>query len=460
MKEFDLIVKNGLIATESDEYYADIGISDGKIVQIGTDLNNAADVIDAAGMLVIPGGIDIHTHIDAPLHGTHTLDDWYQGTVSAAFGGVTCVVDYPMQEIGHSLRDIVNKWSDKARDKAIIDYSFSPVITERTEDVYKEIPQLIKEGFPSFKIFMAYSYRAHDEEIIRLLDLISSNGGILGIHCENDWAIGYLASKLVKEGKVETKYHPVSRPPVAEADATSRVIRLAEMVDAQVLIVHLSCEEALQEAAKAREKGSKVYVETCTHFLKLDKELYDQPVEEAAKYVITPPLREHKDREALWNGLKTGAISIVSSDHCAYPMSEKLRLGKGDFTKMPHGAPGIETRLPVVFSEGVSKGRISLQRFVSAVSTNPARLAGLYPRKGTLAVGSDADITIIDPNKKVRLATETMHSNCDFSPFEGYITDGYPVITIAGGRVIVKDGNLNAKPGAGKLVKRDLFKPF
>lgn len=460
MMKFDLIVKNGKVITSTDEYDADIGIKNGKIMCISAGLDNADEIINAAGKLVMPGGIDIHTHIDAPLHGTHTLDDWYQGTVSAAFGGVTCVVDYPMQEHDHSLKDIVLKWESKAAGSAVVDYSFSPVITERNESVYQEIPGLIRDGYTSFKIFMAYAFRARDEEIIKLLDLISSNGGILGIHCENDWAIDYLAMKLIKQGRTEAKYHPVSRPPVAELDATSRVIRLAEMIDAQVFIVHLSAKEALTEVRNSRARGQKVYAETCTHFLILDKAVYDQPIEEASKYVITPPLREEEDRKALWNGIRSGDISIVSSDHCAFPLKEKLRLGTGDFTKIPHGAPGVEVRLPVVFSEGIGKGRITLQQFVNVVSTNPAKLAGLYPGKGTLTVGSDADIVIFDPEKKVTLRTGNMHSNCDFSPFEGFEVVGYPVVTISGGRIIVKDGKLLAKPGSGRLIKRSGFIPF
>jgi dihydropyrimidinase len=460
MSKFDLIIKGGKIVTCSEEYFADIGIKDGKIACIADELCDAAEIYIAHDKLVMPGGIDIHTHIDTPLNGSRTLDDWYQGTVSAACGGVTCVVDYPMQEAGHSVRHIVDKWYKKADGSAVIDYSFSPVITQRTPEVYEELPQLIADGYSTMKIFMAYAYRARDEEIIKLLDIISTNGGLLGIHCENDWAIDYLAQKLLAQGKVEPKYHPISRPPVTEEEATSRVIKLAEMVGANVFIVHMSAKGPLEQVRMARAKKNNVYAETCTHFLLLDKAVYDQPLEEAAKYVITPPLREKEDRDALWQGIISGDISIVSSDHCAFPLKEKLSLGEGNFTKIPHGAPGVEVRLPVVFSEGVNKGRISTRKFVEITSTNPAKIAGLYPQKGTLAVGSDADIVVIDPDVEVTLSVKQMHSNCDFSPYEGFKVKGYPVATLSRGTFIYKDGGVLGKRGHGRFVKRNRFEPF
>ncbi len=427
MAWFDLIIRDGRIITSAEDYRADIGIKDGKVACIGTELGEAGAYYDAKGKWVMPGGIDIHTHFDTPLNGSHTMDDWYQATVSAACGGVTCVVDYPMQEAGHSVRDVLDKWHANAGGKAAIDYGFSPVVTQRTPEVYAEIPKLIEEGYTTMKVFMAYWHRIGDDELIHMIDLVSSNGGLLGVHCENDKAIDYLVEKLLAEGKTESKYHPVSRPQQAEADATARAIRLAEMVDANVFIVHMSAKEAVAEVHAARARGNYVYAETCTHFLLLDKALYDQPLEEAAKYVITPPLREQADRDALWNAINAGDIRIVSSDHCAFPFQDKLRLGQGDFTKIPHGAPGVEARLPIVFSEGVNKGRITPQKFVEIVSTNPARIAGLYPEKGTLAVGSDADIVVFDPDKELTMSIGMLHNPCDFFPYEGVKVKGYRV---------------------------------
>ena len=458
--KYDIIIKNGKVFTAGDEYAADIGIKDGKIAAIAVGLDDGEKVIDAKGKWIFPGAIDIHTHLDAPLHGSHTLDDWYQGTYTAAFGGVTCVVDYPNQVVGESLRQTFERLINNAKDKAVIDYSASPVITDRSETVYEELPQLIEEGFPTYKVFMAYDFRVNDAELTKLLDVISSAGGILGVHCENDLAIQYMTQKMIEEGKTEPKYHPLSRPPVTEEEATGRVIRTANMVDAPVLIVHVSAKGALREIAAAKNRGEKVYAETCPHFLLLDEEVYDQPIEEAAKYVVTPPIRNEEHREALWDALRAGTISLVSSDHCAFSIKEKLRLGTGAFNKIPHGAPGIETRVPLLFSEGVMKERITPNKFVELVSTNPAKIAGLFPQKGTIAVGSDADILIMDPEQKHVISVDTLHGVCDFTPFEGWETQGWIDTVLSRGNIVIEEDELKAEPGSGKLVKRERFKAF
>lgn len=460
MAQFDTIIKSGLVTTAEGQFCADLGIRDGRIVSIADMLTDADRVIDAEGMLVCPGGIDIHTHLDTPLNGSHTLDDWYQGTVSAACGGVTCVVDFPKQEAGHSLHEIVEKWKQKAGPKAVIDYSFSPVITQYGDDVYAEIPSLVEEGFPGFKVYMAYWHRIGDHELIKMLDVIHRSGGILGVHCENDWAADYLIEDLLAKGKTEPKYFPQSRPPVIEQDAVERAIHLARLVDAELYIVHTSCQAALEVEARARAEKKNIYVETCPHFLTTDDSVYDQPLEEAAKYVITPPLRKKTDIEALWQGISSGTVDLVSSDHCAFPYQDKLRMGRENFSTIPHGAPGVEARIPLVFSEGVSKGRISASKFVEIVSTNPAKLAGMYPQKGTLSIGSDADIMLIDPTLSVTLSTEQMHSNCDFSPYDGFRVKGYPVLTMSRGDVVYEKGRVLAARGRGKLVFRSRFQPF
>lgn len=460
MKKFDLIIKNGSVFTASEEYSADIGIEGGKITQIGSGLEDAVKIINADGKYVLPGAIDIHTHIDASLHGSHTLDDWYQGTCAAAFGGVTCIVDYPLQRPGESLRETIENNRSRAKNKAVVDYSFSPVITDRAEAVYRELSDLIEEGFPTYKVFMAYDFKVCDEELIRLLDVISRSGGLLGVHCENDWAIAHLTQKLVQEGRTEPKFHPISRPPASEDEATGRVIKIASLLNAPVLIVHVSSKGALREINEAKFNGENVYAETCPHFLLLDEKVYDQPVAEAAKYVVTPPIRTAAHRKALWSALASGAVSIVSSDHCAFPLKEKLRLGSDVFTKIPHGAPGIETRIPLLFSEGVMKGRLTVNKFVEVVSTNPAKLAGLYPDKGTIAVGSDADILIMDANRARMISVDALHSVCDFTPFEGYQARGWPVTVISRGRIVVNNDECLADPGTGQLVSRKKFKVF
>ena len=458
---YDVIIKNGTVRTAGEEYVADIGVKNGKIATIASDITGSNKIIDATDKFVFPGAIDIHTHINAPLHGSHTLDDWYQGTYAAAFGGVTCIVDYPNQKQGESVRSTIERLIEEAEGKAVVDYSCSPVIIDRTEEVYKEIPQLIEEGFPTYKVFMAYDFKVNDSELIRLLDIIGNNGGLLGVHCENDLAIEYLAQRMIDEGKLDPKYHPVSRPPEAEEEATERVIKIAEMVKAPVLIVHVSAKGALREIAEAKNRGIYVYGETCPHFLILDEKVYDQPIEKAAKYVVTPPIRSKVHRDALWNAIKAGTVSLVSSDHCAFPMGEKLRLGKGaPFTKIPHGAPGIETRVPLLFSEGVMKGKITLNKFVELVSTNPAKLAGMYPKKGTIGIGCDADIMIVDRENEYTISVDMLKGAADFTPFEGYKVKGWPETVISRGNIVVDNGKMIAEPGAGRLIRRNKFKVF
>lgn len=461
MKSYDLVIKNGTIVSSSEIYQADIGVKDGIIVEISSNIEGEAKkVIDALGKYVCPGAIDIHSHIDSLLHGTRTKDDWYDATVSAAFGGVTCVVDYCMQNPGQPLRQILDEWYGRACDKAIIDYSFSPVIAEKNEQTYKEIGKVIEEGFINLKVFMTYNWRVQDYELLKIMDITAENGGLLMVHAENDLAIDYLAEKLLKEGKTSPKYHVVSRPPEAEEEATGRVISLAGMINAPVFIVHMSCEGAVNRLIKARASGQAVYGETCPHFLLLDKSKYDLPGFEPAKWVITPPLREAKDQNALWHALGCGAISTVGSDHCAFPLEDKERIGKEKFTMIPHGTPGIETRVPLLFSEGVVKRRISLNKFVEIVCTNPAKVAGLYPQKGNLAVNFDADIMIIDPQKKVVITNDILHSKTGFTPYEGWEVQGYPTYTISRGKILVENGQLLAEKGQGRLVKRKAFRPF
>jgi dihydropyrimidinase len=452
----ELVIKNGTIVTALDTFEADLGIADGKIVQIGKNLPKVGKVIDAKGCYVCPGSVEIHTHIDAPMHGSRTADDWHTGTISAACGGVTTVIDYPNQVPGHSLREIIDEWKKRAGEKSVIDYSFAPAIQEITPSVWEEIPKLIEEGYPNFKVFMTYAWRKGDYEITRLLDTLKALGGLLSIHCENGWAIDYLIEKALKEGKTSPFYHEATRPDVMEEETSMRVSLLAEMLDAPVYIVHMSSGKALQRVQEIKGRGGMIYVETTPHFLVFTKDVYTKEPMEAAKFVCTPPFRQISDIDALWKGIRNGSVSTVGSDHCAFFLKAKA-VGLDDFPHIPHGAPGIETRVPIVFSEGVSKGRISVNKFVEVMCTNPAKLFGCYPEKGTIRIGSDADIMIIDPNKEVTMTRGLLHSQADYTPYEGMKLKGYPIVTISRGDVLWQGGKFTGKAGRGNWIYRKKF---
>jgi dihydropyrimidinase len=452
----DLVIKNGTIVTASESYEADVGIAGGKIVQIGKSLSKEDKVIDARGCYVCPGSVEIHTHIDAPMHGSRTADDWYSGTVSAACSGVTTVIDYPNQVPGQTIRDIIEEWKDRAKGKSVIDYSFSPAIHDLTPAVWKEIPSLIEEGYPSYKVFMTYEWRKDDYEIIRLLDTLKQYGGLLSVHCEDGWAIDYMIEKALAEGKKSPVYHEATRPDVFEEETSMRVALWAEMLGAPVYIVHMSSGKAMERIREVKGRGGMVYAETTPHFLVFTKEVYRKEPMEAAKFVVTPPFRQSSDIEALWRGLRSGTISTIGSDHCAFFLKAKA-VGLDDFPHIPHGAPGIETRIPVVFSEGVSKGRISVNKFVEVMCTNPAKIFGCYPEKGTLRIGSDADVMIIDPEKEVTMTHRLLHGRADYTPFEGMKLKGTPVITLSRGEVLWMDGTFKGEAGRGKLIRRKKF---
>jgi len=458
-----LVIKNGTLVTSGETFVADLLIDGEKIVRIGKDIQGDHQVIDAKGKYVCPGGVEIHTHIDGILHGMRTVDDWYYASLGAAYGGTTTIVDFPMQGQEQKLSETIEEFKERATGKSIVDFAFTPIISQYTEETYDEIPKLIEAGVPSFKAFMYYDWKVDDYNLARVLDVIGSNGGILGIHCENAGTIDYLANKAIKEGKTGPEWHAPTRPVSTEVDATIQVLKVAGELGVPVLIVHMSAGDAVAELAKARARGVLAYGEAMPHFLLLDELEYDKPGYESMKVVITPPLREKDNHTTLWASLRSGTLSTVGSDHCAFPYKDKVRLYEtrgATFNMIPHGAPGIETRLPLIFSEGVSKDRLDVNRFVEVVSTNPAKLAGLYPRKGTLAVGSDADITIIDPEKEVTISVEALHGKTDYTPFEGWNLKGFPVTTISRGSILIEDGELKAEPGTGKYLKRDKFKPF
>ncbi|MBD3305010.1 dihydropyrimidinase [candidate division KSB3 bacterium] len=459
----DLIIRNGTVVTASEIMRADVGVNDGKIVAIADTLDDGATSIDAAGKYVFPAGVETHTHIDGVLHGMRTVDDWYYASMGAACGGTGTIVDFPMQGQTQTVQETVDEFKGRAEGKSILDFAFTPILSQHTEATYAEIPGLIDAGIPSFKVFMYYDWQISDYNLAKMLDTVGSHGGILAIHCENAGTIDYLGDKAISQGKVGPEWHAPNRPVSTEVEAASRVMYVAGEIGAPVLIVHISAAPVVEEIAKAKARGVLVYGETMPHFLCLDDSRYDQEGYEGMKAVITPPLRPKEHQQALWNGLKFGLLSTVGSDHCAFPYKDKIRLyetrGK-IFPMVPHGAPGIETRIPLLFSEGVSKGRISLTRFAEVIATNPAKLFGLYPQKGTLAVGSDADILIIDPDKEVTIRQSMLHGKTDYTPYEDWPVKGYPVTTISRGTVVVQDGEVVVEPGHGKFLKRQKFQPF
>ncbi|MFQ5724335.1 MAG: dihydropyrimidinase, partial [Terriglobia bacterium] len=387
---FDTLIQGGTIVTAADTYVADIGIVDGRIAAISRELPREAarQTLPAQGLMVIPGGIDVHTHIDMPFGGTTSSDDFETGTIAAAFGGTTTLIDFAIQYKGQSLRTAFDAWRKKAEGKAAIDYAFHCIVTDLPDARLKEMNALVREGVSSFKLFMAYPgvFLVEDGVIFKAMSQAAQNGALICMHAENGGAIDVIVQRALAEGKTAPKYHALTRPTTAEAEATGRAIALAEMAGSPVYIVHLSCNEALEKVREARDRGLPVYAETCPQYLFLSLENFDVPGFEGAKYVFTPPLREKWHQEKLWAGLAQDRLQVVSTDHCPFCYKDQKEMGKGDFTKIPNGGPGIEHRLSLVYTGGVHAGRFSPNRFVELVSTTPAKLFGLYPRKGTIAV--------------------------------------------------------------------------
>ena len=458
---FDTIIVNGRVATATDTYIADLAINDGKISAIGQSLprENAGKIIDAAGKYVFPGGIDVHTHLDMPFGGTTSADDFETGTRAAAFGGTTTLIDFAIQYKGQTLRTAFETWMQKASGKTVCDYAFHCIITDLAGAQLDEMNALVREGVTSFKLFMAYPgvFMLDDASIFKALRTTAKNGALVCMHAENGGAIDVIVQQALAEGKRAPKYHALTRPTTAEAEAVSRAIALAEMAGAPLYIVHLSCNEALEKVREARDRGLPVYAETCPQYLYLSLDNFDAPGFEGAKYVFTPPLREKWHQEKLWNGLKTDHLQVVSTDHCPFCFKEQKELGRDDFTKIPNGGPGIEHRMSLIYSGGVAGGRFSVNRFVELVSTTPAKLFGLYPRKGTIAVGSDADLVIFDPNRKHTISAKTHHMRVDYSMFEGIQVTGMPDAVLSRGRVVVEEDKFLGRAGAGEFLKRALY---
>jgi dihydropyrimidinase len=452
-----LLIKNGTVVTATDLYHGDVFIEGEKVTALGTNLSMPADgVLNAAGRYVIPGGIDCHTHLDMPFGGTTSADDFESGTIAAAFGGTTSIVDFAIQYRGQTLHHAWETWMKKADGKAAIDYGFHMIITDLSESVEDEMDALVRQGVTSFKLFMAYPgvFMLDDATIFRAMLRTGKNGGTICMHAENGGVIDVLVKKALAEGKTAPKYHALTRPARAEGEATHRAIALAEMADVPVYIVHLSAAEALEMVTEARDRGLPAYAETCPQYLFLSYDNYEEPGFDGAKYVMSPPLRPRETQDRLWRGLAFNDLQAVSTDHCPFCMKEQKTLGRDDFSKIPNGAPGIETRMSLVYDGGVRAGRISLNRWVELTSTSPAKIFGLFPRKGTIAPGSDADIVIFNPDAKTTLSAKSLHMKVDYNPYEGREVVGVSETVISRGRVIVEDGRFAGRPGAGAFVKR------
>jgi dihydropyrimidinase len=453
------LIKNGRVITAEQDYTADIFIEKNTITTIGATLAMQADTtIDARGKYVIPGGVDVHTHMDMPFGGTTSSDDFETGTRATAFGGTTCLIDFAIQSKGTKMRDALDVWWKKG-ERATIDFGLHMIVTDLPEAHLEDMNEMVREGVTSFKLFMAYPnvLMVDDATIFRAMRQTGNNGALVCMHAENGGVIDLLVQKALAEGKTAPIYHALTRPTTAESEAVNRAIALAQMAGAPVYIVHLSSADALEKVSEARDKGVPVFAETCPQYLLLSIEDLDRPNFEGAKYVFTPPLREKWHQNKLWEGLRNNTLQVVSTDHCPFCFKEQKELGRDSFAKIPNGGPGVENRLQLIHHHGVNQKRISLNRWVEIVSTTPAKMFGLYPRKGTIAVGSDADIVIWDPNKEVTISAKSHHMRVDYSMFEGFKVKGDAEIVLSRGETVVDKGKWLGKAGRGTFMKRDTY---
>jgi len=450
------LIRNGRVITAVDDYKADILIEGETISTIGNKLDIEADrVIDAANKLVIPGGIDPHTHMELPFGGTQSSDDFHTGTVAAAYGGTTSIIDFAVQNKGESLISGLDRWHQKAEGKCAIDYGFHLITTELEDNQIEEMHTLMDEGVTSFKLFMAYPgvFLVDDATIYRAMSAAGSRGGLICMHAENGIVINEIIKHALAEGKTAPKYHALTRPTIAEAEGVHRAIAIAEMAEAPVYIVHLSCADALNQVREARDRGIPAFAETCPQYLFLSIDDYGEGFN-GAKYVMTPPLREKSNQAELWKGLKMDDLQVISTDHCPFCMKEQKELGKSDFTKIPNGAPGVEHRVPLIYNGGVVENRISLNRFVELTSTAAAKMFGLFPKKGTIAVGSEADLVVFDPEREQTISVKSHHMNVDYSAYEGKKIKGVVETVLSRGRVIIENSAYHGKAGDGQFLKR------
>jgi dihydropyrimidinase len=456
-----VLVKGGRVVTAADDYVADVYVEDETVSLIGRGLDVSADkVIDASGKYVLPGCVDPHTHLDMPFGGTVTIDDFESGQTAAAFGGTTCHVDFVIQPRGQSFAEALETWHEKREDKAVIDNGFHMAVTDlQAGGSLEELAGLPDQGVTSYKLFMAYkgALMVDDETLFRTMEVAAETGALVLVHAENGDAIDVLVKQALAEGKTEPRYHALTRPPETEGEATNRAIQLARVAGSPLYVVHVSCEEAIEPIRIARDKGWNVHGETCTQYLFVDYTFLERPEFEGGKYVYTPPPRDKANQEKLWRAVRTDVLSVISTDHCAFLWDGQKTLGRDDFSKIPNGGPGLEDRLKMIHEFGVRQGRISLSRMVELLATNPAKLFGLYPRKGTIAVGSDADLVVFDPERGETITAAASHSKTDYNLYEGTEVTGVPETVLLRGQVLVEGGELVAKPGVGRFVKRARF---
>ncbi|MDP8982859.1 MAG: dihydropyrimidinase [Acidobacteriota bacterium] len=452
------LITNGTIINATTTQTADILIDGDTIKDVAPNIphDRASRIIDATSMLLFPGGIDAHTHLDMPFGGTVSADDFETGTRAAAFGGTTTLIDFAIQPKGTRMRDALDTWWKKAENRATIDYGLHMIVTDLGECGLEDMDDMVREGVASFKLFMAYPgvLMVDDATIFKALTQTGKNGALICMHAENGGVIDVIVQRALAEGKTAPIYHALTRPVTAEAEAVNRAIAMAEMAGAPIYIVHLSSEDALNKVREARDRGLPAFAETCPQYLLLSVEELARPNFEGAKYVFTPPLREKHHLPKLWDGLKHDHLQVVSTDHCPFCFADQKVLGKDDFTKIPNGGPGVENRLQLIYHHGVNSGKLSLQRFVEITSTAPARIFGLYPRKGVIAPGSDADIVIWDPEARHTISASTHHMRVDYSMFEGFEVKGNARTVLSRGEVVVDHGKFHAKAGRGQYLRR------
>jgi len=456
-----VLIRGGRVITAADDYVADLFVENETITLIGESLDLQADrVIDAAGKYVLPGCVDPHTHLDMPFGGTVTIDDVESGQTAAAFGGTTCHVDFVIQGQGQTFAAALDGWRAKAAGKQVIDMGYHMAVTDLDEGgTLEELATLPDQGVTSYKLFMAYkgALMVDDETLFRTMEVAAKTGALVMVHAENGDVIAVLVEQALAAGHTEPKYHALTRPPEAEGEATNRAIQLARLAGAPLYVVHVTCKEAVEPIALAREKGWDVWGETCTQYFFNSLDDIAKPNFEGAKYVYSPPVRDKSNHDVLWNAVRTDALSVISTDHCAFLFDGQKTLGKDDFSKIPNGGPGLENRLQMIHEFGVRAGRISLNRMVELLATNPAKLFGLYPRKGTIAVGSDADLVVFDPARTVTISAASHHSKADYNLYEGTTVTGTPELVLLRGNVLVENGTLVASPGIGRFVPRARF---
>ena len=456
-----ILIKGGRVITAADDYVGDVYVEDERISLIGESLDVDADrVIDARGKYVLPGLVDPHTHLDMPFGGTVTIDDVESGQTSAAFGGTTCHVDFVIQPQGSTFGAALDEWKSKADGKQVIDMGYHMAITDLDEGgSLEELASLPEQGITSYKLFMAYkgALMVSDETLFRAMEVAADSGALVMVHAENGDLIDVLVKEALAAGNTDPLYHALTRPPEAEGEATNRAIQLARVAGAPLYVVHVTCKEAVDSIALARENGWNVWGETCTQYFFNSLDDIAKPNFEGAKYVYSPPVRDKSNWDVLWNAVRTDSLSAISTDHCAFLWDGQKTMGKDDFSKIPNGGPGLENRLHMIHEFGARAGRISLNRMVELLSTNPAKLFGLYPRKGTIAVGSDADIVVFDPERKHTITAAAHHSKIDYNLYEGTEVTGTPEVVLLRGQVLVEGDELVASPGVGQFVARAKF---